>query len=206
MTLSLASIAPAAAIASPPPSTLNHLVLASKPHSGDNPPDFTTWSFAMWGQLDYFTPWGTFDFAFDGHGLAPSTEYVLLYYPDPWPGNGLICLMSGASDASGNIELHKQPGDNIGALPIATDYNADPVKTTYPGVTGAKIWLVLTADVECGTDVPHMTAWHPTQYLFELWLIQYSLPVAGPPQTCITRNFWNLITHAPDSVIVCWVA
>jgi len=37
----------------------------------------------------------TFKFSFSGRGLPPDTNYTLIYYPDDWPGDGLICLGSG---------------------------------------------------------------------------------------------------------------
>src|SRR4030042_4949363 len=46
----------------------------------------------MWGKLDY-SLWGdTFKFSFSGRGLLPDTNYTLIYYPDPFPGNDLISL------------------------------------------------------------------------------------------------------------------
>lgn len=38
------------------------------------------------------------------------------------------------------------------------------------GTEGAKIWLVLSDDVTCGTG---MAAWNPTEYLFEAAGIVY---------------------------------
>ena len=37
---------------------------------------------------------------------------------------------------------------------------------------GAKIWLVLSDDVDCGTKI--MTGWNPTEYLFEGELITFT--------------------------------
>jgi hypothetical protein len=193
-------MAPAVASTSP---TLSHVILVQKPHSGDSIPDYTIWSFAMWGQLDYYTPLATFDYAFDGHGLAASTEYTLLYYPDPYPGDNLICIDHGTTNATGDILLYGST--NIGALPIPADLNSVVGTSTYPSTTGAKIWLVLSSDVDCISTPHHMTAWHPTLYLFELWLIQYDTAVIVPPvQVCRTRSFWNLSTHMLEHQTVCW--
>lgn len=196
VTLSLASIAPIVVASSPP--NLSYLMLAQKPNSGNNPPDWNTWSFSKWGQLDYYTPWPTFDYAFDGHGLTPSTAYTLLYYPDPYPANGLICLGNGVTDSGGNIEIHKQPGDNIGPLPISTDQNANLATTIYPGTTGARILLALSSDVDCNGH--KMIAWQPTLYLFELWLIQYATtsPADTVTQT-VTQTSTTTTTTATES-------
>jgi len=102
----------------------------------------------------YFSPAGAlFDFDFNAEGLASGTSYTLIYYPDPWPGNGLICLGSGTADADGDLHLVGSP-----------EINAD--------LTAAKIWLVLSADVNCVGQ--QMIDWHPADYLFEETLITYN--------------------------------
>ncbi len=139
------------------------------------------------GQLDY-SLWGdTFKFSFSGHGLVPATNYTLIYYPDPWPGDkGLICLASGQStpdkvkskgkgkgqsvQKGGNLNLHGNL--DIGrSLPVSTDANYNPVPDS--GAVGAKIWLVLSDDVQCTGTPPMMTKWNPGSYLFEYNLIVY---------------------------------
>jgi predicted ribosomally synthesized peptide with SipW-like signal peptide len=114
----------------------------------------------IYGELKYNTKGPTFDYEFDGSAPLLDTDYDLIYYPDPWPGTGLIVIGSGHSNAvtgdisfSGSINLDTD-------LPIATDYN-------YPD--GAKIWLVLHSD----NDGAKMTAWNPAYYLFEFSLIKY---------------------------------
>jgi len=49
-----------------------------------------------WGKLKYNVYGPTFDFVFNGHGLEAGLDYVLIYYPDPWPGTDLICLGEGS--------------------------------------------------------------------------------------------------------------
>jgi len=61
-------------------------------------------------------------------------DFRLIYYPDPWPANGLICLDSGTVDKYENIHI-KRLG-KYRRLAIAGDAN-------YPG--GAKIFLFLRA-------------------------------------------------------------
>ncbi len=153
------------------------------PNPGQGPWPVLTDSNAS-GELDY-SLWGdTFRFSFSGHGLAPATNYTLIYYPDPWPGDkGLICLSSGqstpdktkgkskgkSSQKGGNLALH---GDlDIGkSLPVSTDANFNPISPS--GAAGAKIWLVLSDDVQC-TGVPQMVKWNPASYLFEYNLIAF---------------------------------
>ncbi|MFH1313834.1 MAG: hypothetical protein ABIJ00_11500 [Candidatus Eisenbacteria bacterium] len=113
-----------------------------------------------WGKLKYNTYGPTFDFVFNGHGLEATVDYVLIYYPDPWPGAGLICLGEGTADLDGNV--HIKADVDTGDLPVIADEN-------YPG--GAKIWLVLADDVDCFMN--EMIGWNPTEYLFEFDLITF---------------------------------
>ena len=90
-----------------------------------------------------------------GSGLAPTTSYSLIYYPDPWPGTGLKVINTGSSLADGSIALSGTFAFNT--IPIGGDTNAP----------NAKIWLILSAD----TDGTKMTAWNPGSYLFEVNLL-----------------------------------
>ena len=142
-----------------------------------------------WGKLNY-SLWGdTFKFSFSGRGLPPETNYTLIYYPDPWPGSGLICLGRGQTTPAwgkghgkrghdkpgkwghkgGNLNIHGKV-ETLTGLPINTDTNFNP--TGSSGAVGAKIWLVLSDDVQCTPD-PHMLSWNPTEYLFEYNLIVF---------------------------------
>ncbi len=137
------------------------------------------------GELHY-SLWGkNFDFSFQGHNLLPGKNYTLIYYPDPWPGKNLICLGSGQTtpastnsgknkqqknQKSGNIQLHGSM-DIATSLPASYDANFNPVSPS--GAVGAKIWLVLSDDVECKTSPFQMINWNPTAYLFEYNLITY---------------------------------
>ena len=141
-----------------------------------------------WGKLDH-SLWGdTFKFSFSGRGLLPETNYTLIYYPDPWPGDqgeGLICLGSGkttpnnvkgkgkgkgkSGQKGGNIDIH---GDVDIGTSLPADYDANFIPRDPSGAVGAKIWLVLSDDVQC-TDGPHMLNWNPTAYLFEYNLIVF---------------------------------
>lgn len=107
-----------------------------------------------WGKMTYKLSGSTFDFVFNGHDLKGEvdTGYTLIYYPDPWPGSGLICLGTGTVDEFGDV--HIMGSINTGDL------------------EDAKIWLVLSADVDC--DTCEMSGWNPTEYLFEFELITFN--------------------------------
>jgi hypothetical protein len=110
--------------------------------------------------LTYYESGPTFDFSVTGTVPLADTNYTLIYYPDPWPGSGLICL--GAADSVGN-DIGLSGSTILGHdLPLPGDEN-----------TGAKIWLVPTADLAC-EDPTQMTAWNPSSYLFENDLITYT--------------------------------
>lgn len=135
-----------------------HLYLLEK-----NPADWTAVPGGAWGKMRYRPEAKFFDFVFNGHKLDARANYTLLYYPDPWPGSGLICLGTGMADDWGNV--HVMGKITTGDLPAAFDANA-----TIPA-PGAKIWLVRSADVDCTGRT--MVGWNPTEYLFEKNLITY---------------------------------
>lgn len=114
------------------------------------------------GVLYYNTSGWYFDYDFDAEGLVKDTDYTLIYYPDPWPADGLICIDSGVADVDGDLILSGSNELGI-SLPISTDDN-------HPG--GAKIWLVPSGVVDC--DVNKMIGWTPSAYLFEETLITYA--------------------------------
>ena len=135
-------------------SNVAHLYLYEK--------DQVTWEIiedGAWGKMKYNLSGPEFDFVFNGHELESGLEYTLIYYPDPWPGNGLICLGSDTADEEGNV--HIKNSVDTGDLPIAGDEN-----------DGAKIWLVLSDDVDCENQ--YMVDWHGEEYLFEYDLITFN--------------------------------
>lgn len=136
-------------------SNIAHLYLYEK-----NPATWEIIPGGAWGKMQYNIAGPTFDFVFNGKKLNPGENYTLIYYPDPWPGTGLICLSAGTANGGGNIHLADSVELNSD-LPIATDFNSP----------GAKIWLVLSEDVDCVGQ--QMVGWNPTEYLFEKKLIQY---------------------------------
>jgi hypothetical protein len=124
-----------------------------------------------WGFLDYRPQGKVFKFLFVGKRLDPGADYTLIYYPDPWPGAGLICLGTGIADEDGKVKIvgkgdpenpfYAEP-QSTGNLPADFDTNA---------AYGAKIWLVLSSDVDCVNQ--EMIGWNPTEYLFEQTLITF---------------------------------
>ncbi len=138
-------------------SHIAHLFLVEK--------DPDTWEVVRngsWGRMKYILEGPEFDFIFNGHKLEPSENYTLIYYPDPWPGNNLICLGNATTNENGNV--HIKGSVNTSDLPSESDENF---------LDGAKIWLVLSSDVDNDSDIPHMVGWNPTEYLFEYDLINY---------------------------------
>ncbi len=127
-----------------------------------------------WGKMKYNLSGSEFDFVFNGHGLPVGQLRTLIYYPDPWPGEGLICLGSGVVDAGGNI--HIAASVDTGDLPIVGDDNAGPTPPLVPGYpggeTGAKIFLVPSGDVDC--DAQEMIGWTESANLYEGALISFT--------------------------------
>jgi hypothetical protein len=119
--------------------------------------------------------WGDeFSLVFQGRNLKPNTDYTLIYYPDPWPGTGLLCLASGKTNAAGNLALVNLEFPMTHSLPAPFDANYHPMSPS--GAVGAKIWLVLSADVKCPTESDassQMNAWNQDSYLFEYNLINF---------------------------------
>jgi hypothetical protein len=152
-----------------------------------------------YGKMDY-TLWGpTFKFSFQAKNLLPEKNYTLIYYPDPWPGDKLICLGSGKTTSpkgkgkgkgtpgqkGGNIEIH---GDTDIGISLPANDDANHTATSPSGAVGAKIWLVLSEDVQCPTATTtspvagKMLSWNPAAYLFEYNLIVYERRVGEPDE------------------------
>jgi len=143
-------------------SNIAHLYLFEK-----NPSGWTIVTEGAWGKMLYNQTGATFNFNFNGHRLNQDTSYTLTYYSDPppesWPPDAVICFGSGTADSYGDV--HIQGSATIPSLPIATDYN-------YP--TGAKIWLVLSSDVNC-TAGTWGAGWQGAEYLFEYQLMTFTV-------------------------------
>jgi len=140
------------------PSLDKHLLLYQK--------DSATWlpvPWGAWAYMRYTSASDRFWFQVNGHDFPQAlkgTTYQLIYYPDPWPGNGLICLGNGKVNSRGDLSFSSFA--TIRDIPVSTDQNY---------AQGAKIWLVTNADVNCTSR--QMIAWNPSQYLFEAWFIRF---------------------------------
>ena len=125
-------------------STIAHLYLYEKVMSGG------VWEIiegGAWGKMEYKSVGSVFDFVFNGKGLEAGEDYSLIYYPDPWPGTGLIVLGSATANNGGNVHIAGSV-DTDGNLPFDSDENAHVDTTTYDdGSTGAKIWLVQSDNI-----------------------------------------------------------
>jgi predicted ribosomally synthesized peptide with SipW-like signal peptide len=124
------------------------------------------WEDDKYGVLTYNMMGPTFDYSFTGKAPKASTYYCLIYYADPWPGDGALigCAMS---DGSGGITMSGSTELNMD-LP---DWNTCQDQN-HP--EGAKIWLVTSSDYNSNSQTTGpMTAWNPGDYLFETGLITY---------------------------------
>ena len=138
-----------------------HLYLYEK-----NPVEEHAWPIVedgAWGKMTALRFYKMF-FVFNGHQLVEGTGYTLISYkePDPagsWPATGCVILGTGTADTDGNVHI-------MGLMPdlVINDYtDGTPTSDEYKGQIGAKIWLVLTSDME-GPDI---SGWNPAAYLFE---------------------------------------
>jgi polyhydroxybutyrate depolymerase len=125
-----------------------------------------------WGKMSYAREGPAFEFVFSGYRLRAGVSYTLIYFPDPWPAEGLISLATAAGDSEGRVQVK-------GSVPVAhlpAKYDAN-----YPA--GAKIRLVLSEDIDWGKEGSmarkRMRHWKPTQYLLEAQIINFSIPRNG---------------------------
>jgi len=144
-------------------SNIGHLYLYEKTNDGSD--DWPIVEGGMWGKMKYNLSGPTFNFVFNGHNLPIGQEFTLIYYPDPYPALGLICLGSGIvvdEDEDGNGDIHIAGSVDTGDLPIEGDENF---------VDGAKIFLVPSSDVDC--DGQMMIGWSDDANLYEGALITF---------------------------------
>jgi len=146
-------------------SNVAHLYLYEKSET-----DWQILEKGAWGKMKYRMSGPSFKFVFNGKKLVPGEEYTLIYYPDPWPGNGLICLGAGVANRGGNVHIKEADFINTD-LPMEGDLNnpANPLHAECIAnstcIEGAKIWVVLSSDVDCTGQM--MIGWTPAEYLFE---------------------------------------
>lgn len=128
----------------------------------------------------------TFNLRVRAHGLRRNEAYTLIYFPDPWPGEQLLCLATGNSNRGGGLQISKRVNLNT-SLPAVHDAN-------HP--TGARLRLVLTADIDC--DGRRFRDWNPRAYLYETRLIRYT-------DTDVVTDYsgtWCLSSDEPGSQLL----
>ena len=137
-----------------------------------NPSSGTLVPGGAWGKMNYAREGSAFGFVFSGYRLIPGVSYTLIYFPDPWPAEGLISLGTATGDSDGKVQVR-------GSVPIAhlpAKYDAN-----YPA--GAKIRLVLSDDIDWGEGDSmarkRMRRWNPTHHLLEAQLIKFSISRGG---------------------------
>ncbi|MFC2063338.1 hypothetical protein ACFLS8_05295 [Chloroflexota bacterium] len=151
-------------------SNTGHMYLYEK-----DPADWSIVNDGAWAKMKYNLSGDELKFVFNGHDLVQGESYSLIYYPDPWPGEGLIILGEGTVNEEGNV--HIMGSVDTGNLPIATDknniLNPEPYEWINEDYNGAKIWLVLSGDLPVEEDTTWI-GWQPESYLFEYDLINFS--------------------------------
>ncbi len=167
--VSLANAAPVSLVASSRPETKleGELSLYQK-----NAPDGSIVPGGAWGKMKYAREGPAFEFVFRSYHLRPGVSYTLIYFPDPLPGEGLICLATATGDREGTVQMK-------GSVPITHL----PAKYDANYRVGAKIRLVLSDDIDWGKGASiarkRMRRWNPTRYLLEANLINFSLTRTG---------------------------
>ncbi len=145
-------------------SNVGHVYLYEK-----NPTDWTIVEDGAWGKYNYKLS-GEGELTevsgvFNGHGLDADVDYSLIYYPEiapnPWPAEGLPITVIGNGIANEEGDVHITGTAVIGVA------DTQPETGDYIGLTGDKIWLVLSSDLTGSV----MTGWTPGEYLFESALI-----------------------------------
>lgn len=114
--------------------------------------DPSDWSVIHGGAYGYMDATHNTVVNFWGFGLDPRTRYTLIYYGygghnDEWPW--ATCIASGRT--FGNR--------------IALSNTYFPYTQYLDNGINEKFWLVKSSDIDCGSHT--MTAWNPTEYLFE---------------------------------------
>lgn len=114
------------------------------------------------GLLTYKVKDSTFKYDFTGKVTKASTQYSLIHYVDPWPGNG-VGTWPGTDPSLG--ELAKATSDGTGAITFSGD------KELNSSLVSAKLWLVPSASYNPGTM--KMVAFPEKDILFETGLMDY---------------------------------
>lgn len=146
-------------------SNIAHLYLYEK--WADAGGDWEILEGGAWGKMTFRIAGPKFWFVFNGHGLEPNTNYSLIYYADPWPGNHPGALIaSGTSNSGGNLHL-------AGSIELNMDL-PHPDDGNYSD--GAKIWLIPSAYYD--RDNCKVTGW-PAPYNADPGVPSSQAPPAG---------------------------
>ncbi len=105
-----------------------------------------------------------FNYRIKGTVPVADVDYQLVYYKDMAPDWGNVECIGAPTTAIGNDIAFSECVELGKSLPEPDDDN-------YPG--GAKIWIVPTDRVNCGTGSLKDGSWHPEEYLMEQLLILY---------------------------------
>ena len=118
----------------PPPETIE---LCQKADACTSPPvgEWACDTVGASAKLTYSPEGSVFDFTVAGTVPRLGAAYTLIYYPDPWPGNGLICLGDTTSDGTTG----------------AVGFNGTPA--IGQSLVDAKLWLVPASMVDCTGQV-----------------------------------------------------
>ena len=137
---------------------------------------------STYGTFNYITSGPTLNFSFNAVGLGATTKnYSLIYFADPYPGTTSCRLLGlGTSLVDGTLVIAGSPDLGMD-LPTAPDSNMLVEYNVFPNSLsakphGAKIWLVPASDFSStvvGT-AGVLTAWNPTEILFETDLVLYT--------------------------------
>jgi hypothetical protein len=94
------------------------------------------------------------------NGLQKNTQYSIIYYADPWAGNGghEIYTFKTSRTSTSRVIRVSIDAEDWQPIPCTTDAN-------YP--VGGKIWIVPSSDYSGG----QMIAWNPDTYLFDTGLV-----------------------------------
>lgn len=118
--------------------------------------------------------------------LDASTEYALISYREPADASSEAFLASvhnvlkiKMSDEEGNLNMKIGTGSFLNHL-ICNTY-AEDAPGDYQDITGAKVWLVPTSDLNINYEygTAQFIAWNPDEYLFETDLITQTCEVAA---------------------------
>ena len=119
----------------------------------------TTWGVienSRYGELAYNPTGSKFNYVFKSYGLKSNTQYSLIYYADPGPGNHPGAFLGkGTSDGLGNLNLSGNIELNMD-LPSLPDNNF---------AIGAKIWLVPSNSYSESTK--SVIVWNMAEFLFD---------------------------------------